>query len=64
MNPERFLARIKRHPDYRDQIVHVEEIAAREGRYAALDAPLPARLTEVLAGQGGDAALRASGGGD
>jgi hypothetical protein len=41
VNPERFLARLRRLPDYKDQIAHVEEIPAREADFAALDFPLP-----------------------
>ncbi len=54
MNPERFLARLARQPDYHNQIVHVEEIAARAARYGDLDAPLPPRLADALARQGAD----------
>ena len=43
---------MKRHPDYVDQIVHTEDIAARPARYGTLDAPLPDRLTAALAEQG------------
>jgi len=58
MNPERFLTRMRRHPDYRDQIVHIEEIAAREAAYGELDMPLPARLTQALEEQGISALYR------
>lgn len=54
MDSARFLERIRRHPDYKDQIVHVEEIAARKATYARLDAPLPDALTKALAAQGID----------
>lgn len=52
MTPEQLLSRFRRHPDYKDQIVHVEEIPARAAQYAELDAPLPRRLTDALASQG------------
>jgi DEAD/DEAH box helicase domain-containing protein len=52
VDPSRFIARMKRHPDYSDQIVHTEEIAARPARYAAVDVPLPDRLTAALSAQG------------
>lgn len=52
MNPEQFLSRFRRHPDYKDQIVHVEEIPAREAVYGELDAPLPPRLQKALKEQG------------
>lgn len=52
MNPERFLARLQRLPDYKDQIVHVAPIPARDAVYGELDAPLPPRLTRALAAQG------------
>ncbi|MBC8102187.1 MAG: DEAD/DEAH box helicase [Cytophagales bacterium] len=52
MNADHFLARFKRHPDYKDQIVHVEQIPAREARWGELDAPLPSRLSGALALQG------------
>jgi DEAD/DEAH box helicase domain-containing protein len=54
VNSERFLQRIRRHPDYKDQIVHTEEIPAREARYGSLDAPLPEPLARALASQGID----------
>jgi DEAD/DEAH box helicase domain-containing protein len=43
---------MKRHPEYKGQIVHVEELAPREAAYAELDAPLPSRLTAALGAQG------------
>jgi helicase/secretion neighborhood putative DEAH-box helicase len=52
VDPERFLARCKRLPDYHGQIVHVQDIPARAAEYAELDFPLPERLAEALAGQG------------
>lgn len=52
MNADHFLARFKRLPDYKDQIVHVEAIPAREARWADLDVLLPPRLSEALAEQG------------
>ncbi len=52
MNPERFLARLRRLPDYKDQIAHIEEIPARPAAFADLDFPLPERLENALAKQG------------
>ena len=52
LDPQRFLSRLRRLPDYKDQIAHVEEIPAREAAYAELDVPLPPRLAGALAGQG------------
>ncbi|HVK04701.1 MAG TPA: DEAD/DEAH box helicase, partial [Armatimonadaceae bacterium] len=52
MDPKRFLARCKRHPDYHGQIVHVQEIPERAAEFADLDFPLPERLTDALATQG------------
>lgn len=52
MNPDQLLARFRRHPDYKNQIVHVENLPAREARYGTLDVPLPPRLTEALNAQG------------
>ncbi|MES2459651.1 MAG: DEAD/DEAH box helicase [Armatimonadota bacterium] len=51
MNADHFLARFKRHPEYKGQIVHVEEIPARTARWGNMDAPLPQRLTTALAAQ-------------
>ncbi len=52
MNPERFLSRLRRLPDYKDQIAHVEEIPARAADFAPLDFPLPERLSAALQQQG------------
>lgn len=52
MNPDQLLSRFKRHPDYKNQIVHVENLPARAARYGELDAPLPPRLASALANQG------------
>jgi DEAD/DEAH box helicase domain-containing protein len=52
VNPEQFLARLKRSADYQGQIVHVEEIPARPAVYGILDVPLPRRLSAALADQG------------
>ena len=43
---------MQRHPDYKDQIVHVENIAARTARGAILEPPLPSRLSAALGEQG------------
>ena len=52
LDPAALLSRFKRHPDYKGQIVHVEEIAARTAQYGTLDAPLPPALTDALQSQG------------
>jgi DEAD/DEAH box helicase domain-containing protein len=52
VNADHFLARFKRHPEYKGQIVHVEEIPARAARWGKLDVPLPDRLMTALAAQG------------
>jgi DEAD/DEAH box helicase domain-containing protein len=48
VNSEKFLARFRRHPDYKDQMVHVQDIPAREARYGNLEPPLTPRLREAL----------------
>ncbi|GAB4455416.1 MAG: DEAD/DEAH box helicase [Armatimonadaceae bacterium] len=48
MNAEYFLSRFRRHPEYKGQIVHVQEVPAREAVYGELDVPLPERLTSAL----------------
>jgi len=58
VNADHFLARFKRHPDYKDQIVHVERIAARAAEWGELDAGLPSRLTAALSAQGVDRLYR------
>ena len=52
MDTQRFLDRLKRSPDYKGQIVHIETIPARPAQFADLDAPLPPRLSQALAAQG------------
>ena len=52
MDANRFLERIKRHPDYQGQIVHSESLPPREARYGTLDAPLPPALASALTAQG------------
>jgi DEAD/DEAH box helicase domain-containing protein len=49
VNAEQFLARFRRHPDYNGQMVHVQEIPAREAVYSELEPPLPPRLADSLA---------------
>ena len=48
MNPDAFLDRLRQHPDYKKQIVHIEHIPARPAVYGELDAPLPERLETAL----------------
>lgn len=48
MTPEAFLERLRRDPDYKNQIVHVEHLPARPAVFGTLDAPLPARLSKAL----------------
>jgi DEAD/DEAH box helicase domain-containing protein len=43
-----FLERIRRQPFYEGQLVHVEVLPPREGRFAEPSAPLPAALRELL----------------
>ena len=43
-----FLPRLKKHPAYRDQIVHIERIAPREASYSELDNPLHPSLQASL----------------
>ena len=44
-----FLDSLRRSPDYRDQIVHVQIIPARHAHYDILEPPLPAPLADHLA---------------
>lgn len=48
MNPDFFLERLRSDPDYKNQIVHVEHIAARPAVFKELDMPLPERLRKAL----------------
>jgi len=52
MDVDRFLAEIRSSPDYRDQVVHVEEVPARAARYASDSARLPASTRQMLRGLG------------
>ncbi|MBC7809181.1 MAG: DEAD/DEAH box helicase, partial [Akkermansiaceae bacterium] len=52
MDASRFIERIKRHPEYKGQIVHAETLAERGAEYGTLDAPLPKGLTDALSAQG------------
>jgi len=47
-----FLEYIQSHRDYRDQIVHVHRLPARQGRYRRPDRPMHPLLTDVLAAEG------------
>lgn len=49
---EKLLEKIKSHPAYRGQIVHMESIPARPARYGQPDNPLHPRLTSVLNSRG------------
>lgn len=52
MDASRFIERIKRHPEYKGQMVHSETLAERSAEYGELDTPLPKPLTDALAAQG------------
>jgi len=52
MDVDAFLERIRRHPQYAGQLVHVRELPARGGRFADPGRPLPAPLARVLAAGG------------
>ncbi len=52
MNASRFIERLKLSPEYRGQIVHIENIPARPARYEALEAPLHPRVAAILAKTG------------
>ena len=54
MDVASFLEQIRHHRAYRGQIVHVEHLPGREGRYGQLDHGLPASLSEALARRGLD----------
>jgi DEAD/DEAH box helicase domain-containing protein len=45
-----FLEKLRRSPDYGNQIVHVEELARREARYGELREPFPGALNTALQG--------------
>lgn len=48
MTPSEFLTALKSEKTYRNQILHVEHLAPRPPRYAALARPLPAPLSKAL----------------
>jgi len=50
MDAARFLEHLESSPDYEGQIVHVEDVPAREARRAALAEPLPGPLLTALQG--------------
>ena len=52
MNIERFLDDIRSAPNYRDQIVHVHEVAARTARYAEPRVPLSPGCAQMLEATG------------
>lgn len=52
MDAARFIERLKLAPEYRGQIVHVEDIPAREARYGELVPPLHPRVAGILAKAG------------
>ncbi|MBC8137590.1 MAG: DEAD/DEAH box helicase, partial [Fibrella sp.] len=52
MDASRFIERIKRHPEYKGQMVHSETLAERSAEYGTLDTPLPKGMTDALAAQG------------
>ncbi len=52
MTPHEFLAHLKRHPQYRGQLVHVERIAPRRARYGRLTHGLSPALMAALKAHG------------
>ena len=54
MDVAALVERIQRRPDYAGQIEHVEQIAARPGRFAEPGRPLPDALRRLLAARGID----------
>jgi DEAD/DEAH box helicase domain-containing protein len=48
MDTSEFLRHVRKQPSYRDQVVHLERLAARRARYGRLERPLPAALTSAL----------------
>ena len=50
-----FLDAVQKMPWYMEQIVHGEDVPAREARYGTLDRPLDGRLEDALDGAGIDA---------
>lgn len=52
MTPSEFLTALKSEKTYRNQILHVEHLAPRPPRYAALARPLPALLSKALRANG------------
>ena len=55
MDVDAFLDAVRKMPWYMEQIVHGEDVPAREARYGTLDRPLDGRLEEALDGAGIDA---------
>ncbi len=54
MTPGQFVQYLKSRRDYRQQIVHVEHVAARAARYAKLKRPLTAQLRQAVSQAGAD----------
>ncbi len=52
MDVAAFLTEIKSQPRYAQQLVHVQELPERGGRFADPERPLPAALQQLLAQQG------------
>ncbi len=48
MDVSRFIDRLKSDPDYRGQIVHMEDIPSQTARYGELMSPLQPRVVDVL----------------
>jgi len=48
MDTTAFVKQIDKLPGYRDQVVHVEHLAARRARYGSLERPLPPSLQAAL----------------
>ena len=61
MDVASFLRRLTSHPDYAGQLVHVEQLAERPGRFAAPQQPAAGRAAASAGGVRDRAALRASG---
>ena len=55
MDVDAFLDAVRKMPWYTEQIVHGEDVPAREARYGTLDRPLDGRLEAALDGAGIDA---------
>ena len=52
MDVAAFLSHLERLPDYQGQMVHLEDVPAREARPGTLEQPLDGRLQQALEGLG------------